>query len=304
MDWQSSTLQSKIKGRGGRRFLAPIPEIPISEDTGPVFQDVKDSHSAESTIQTLLKAPISIQLPSEEAHHAIKVLRLKDGELVSIFDKEKQIEGLGVLHFENDKAIITIHLLRRSTKKPASLLVGMPKTKTAESLVEKASEIGARSLVFFIAEHSIQKKYSSKELTARRERLGKIRDSAIKQSYAQYAPQIFIHNTLDEALGVHLLVSSHSKYLCEPSYYIHIEDEIIKNAPPPLPLLHTATSGFSTNTPPPLIAIGPEGGFSRLEQRTLLSSGFSLLSLGANVLRVDTAAILALAVFGANSTNG
>jgi 16S rRNA (uracil1498-N3)-methyltransferase len=297
LDWLSSTLQSKIKGRGGRRFLAPVPE-----SAGSGTQAITDQLSPESITQTLLKTPASVTLPLDEAHHAMKVLRLKDGELVSVFDKEKQIEGLGILHFEDDKAVAEIHVLRKSTKKPPALLIGMPKTKTAESLVEKASEIGASTLIFFIAEHSIQKKHSVKEHLARKERFEKIRDSAIKQSYAQYAPEVSIYNTLEDALGAPGFTSFHPNYLCEPSYYIHVEDEIIKNAPPPLPLLNAITSQANTHTP--LIAIGPEGGFSRLEQRTLLSNGFSLLSLGENVLRVDTAAILALAVFGAASTDG
>jgi 16S rRNA (uracil1498-N3)-methyltransferase len=297
LDWLSSTLQSKIKGRGGRRFLAPIPE-----SSGSDTHDITEKDSPESIIQTLLKSPVSILLPLDEAHHALKVLRLKNGDLISIFDKEKQIEGLGVLHFENDNAVAEIHALRKSIIKPPGLLIGMPKTKTAESLVEKASEIGASALIFFIAEHSVQNKHSSKEHQARKDRFEKIRDSAIKQSYAQHAPEVSIYDTLEDALNAPEFKLFHPNFLCEPSYYIHVEDEIIKKASPPLPLLNAVTSQSKNHSP--LIAIGPEGGFSRFEQRTLLSNGFSLLSLGQNVLRVDTAAILALAVFGAGSTDG
>ena len=47
---------------------------------------------------------------------------------------------------------------------------------------------------------------------------------------------------------------------------------------------------------PVTIAVGPEGGLESSEQRSLIDSSFHPVSLGANVLRFETAAVAAIAV--------
>ncbi len=292
MDWQSSTLHSKIKGRGGRRFLAPI-SLP---------DGVSSFFSKEETpqISHTLETPITTLLPKEEAHHAVSVLRLKEEELVSVFDPGSQIEGLGVLKNTHVKGstFVELHYLQKTNTLLPSLLVGLPKQKTAETLIEKSCEIGAAHILFFIADHSVSKNLSDKDLKAKCDRFLSIRNSAIKQSYANHAPSISIYQNLSSCLKSITSINFTDFFFCEPSYYLHIEDEVIQKAVSPRPVLSAATSSDSSHSQP-LIAIGPEGGFSLHEQKLFLSHNFSLLTLGSNVLRVDTAAIFSLAVFGA-----
>ena len=52
--------------------------------------------------------------------------------------------------------------------------------------------------------------------------------------------------------------------------------------------------------PRPLLAIGPEGGWTDNEVELLEAHGFRRFSLGPRILRTDTAAIALIAVIGAN----
>jgi RsmE family RNA methyltransferase len=151
LDWQSSALQSKIKGRGGRRFLAPI-HVQEEDLRALGCQDLGD-------FSLTLNTPVSSLLPKEEAHHAVSVLRLQENELVSIFDTEQQIEGLGFLKIPIDKTSVAaeIHYIRKKRTIYPSLLVGLPKQKTAEALTQKACEVGVSNIFFFVADHSISK---------------------------------------------------------------------------------------------------------------------------------------------------
>ena len=59
-------------------------------------------------------------------------------------------------------------------------------------------------------------------------------------------------------------------------------------------------SRITSHEPRPLLAIGPEGGWTDNEVELLEAHGFRRFSLGPRILRTDTAAIALIAVIGAN----
>ncbi len=46
-----------------------------------------------------------------------------------------------------------------------------------------------------------------------------------------------------------------------------------------------------------MVVIGPEGGFTKLEEETFINNGFILVSLGNRVLRTETASTVVLSMF-------
>lgn len=312
------TLNSRIKGRGGRRFLAPIPLSDSllkqlhsnTRETSTLKPDTCSSLnslalsitlSLEDTRQDFLK----VVLPKEEAHHAVSVLRLKEDEAVSIFDPATQIEGLGFLKNTADKnnLYIEVQVLQKDLRRHPALIVGLPKPKTADDLLEKACEIGVSDIYFFVSDHSVSKNLSERDLQNKEERLISIRNSAIKQSYAGHAPQIRLFKDLPSCLAGIPLAEYSKTYFCEPMYYLHLDDPCIRSAAAPQNILSAAVDSV-LSPKKTMISIGPEGGFSLQEQKLFLKNNFSLLSLGKNVLRVDTAVAYALAVFGASLPAG
>lgn len=309
LDWQSNSLQKQIKGRGGRRFLSniPLPENSLFANFyntahKPLSNSLEFSKSLTSET---LKTPLIINLDKSEGHHATSVLRLKNNDLVSVFDKDKQIEGLGILHYDKGKTpdvLVELHYLQKTTTPLPSLLIGLPKPKTAELIVEKACEIGCENIIFFTSEHSVSRDISDKNINSKLDRLSLIRDSAIKQSYTYHAPKIHFYVNLNSFISNIGSFSFDKFYFCEPSLYLEENTLLNKDSLTQLPI-HDAVKSSDLNYKKPLICIGPEGGFSNKEQETFLNNNFHLLSLGINILKVDTAAIYSLSVFGARFLN-
>ncbi len=91
--------------------------------------------------------------------------------------------------------------------------------------------------------------------------------------------------------------------LVRPRFKPFVEDELESLFPGPSRLL--AHPGPRTPLPAagragtrPLLAVGPEGGWTDYEVRMLLARGFELFSLGGHTLRTDTACVALIAVLG------
>jgi 16S rRNA (uracil1498-N3)-methyltransferase len=205
------------------------------------------------------------KLNEEESRH-IKVLRLREGETLRFTN------GLGerveVQLDKSDKHCVLTTLKRETVRSNnPNIHLFLAPTKNADRIewfVEKAVEIGIRSITFLVCEHS-------ERVRMKPERIERVAVSALKQSMQFTLPQLNFDIKFNEAWmqapGKKLLAH------CEDGEKIQLSTWKEK---------HAELSLF----------IGPEGDFSKNE--ITLANQEPGLSLGANRLRTETAALKAL----------
>ncbi|HLN52958.1 MAG TPA: RsmE family RNA methyltransferase [Lentimicrobium sp.] len=214
---------------------------------------------------------VELILPPDEATH-LKVLRLKEGEEISVTDGIGHI-GLGEV-VENKKQNNLIQLKDvRSIIHPAWYIhVAVAPTKNIarfEWFLEKATEIGIDEITPFYSEHS-------ERVNLRLDRLNKVLISAMKQSLKAYLPKI------NEPVNINEFLENVVPQ--EDNHFIAWLDR--ENTLPHL------KSVCSINKPT-MVLIGPEGDFSEKEVELSKKKGFIPVSLGSSRLRTETAALTA-----------
>jgi 16S rRNA (uracil1498-N3)-methyltransferase len=262
----------------------------------------------------------SISLSKEDCHHAHDVLRLKQGATIEVFFQDLQksfICKLEKLTSGQGSAEICAALPDTPLHRVV-LVAGMIKPQKCDWLVEKSVELGVAEIHFYFGERS-QNPRSGTKLQEREKRLKRIRDAAIKQSYTSCVTEVHIHNCLEQALEE--LEASNTRPLeevlrlaCQPPRRgcLHSEQQTkqaerqavritdivasVKNLPinqgniakSPLEKFQRSAEFF--------IIIGPEGGFTDSEAELMRKFHYVEASLGPNVLRTETAALVACAL--------
>ncbi len=209
-------------------------------------------------------------LPEEESQHAVKVLRLQNGDKITLVDGvggyyEARITNPHPKHcgFE------IIETKPEFGKRDYKLHIAIAPTKNIERLewfIEKATEIGIDEITPIICRFSERK-------IVKEERLEKIIVSAAKQSLKAYFPQLNPLCTFDELMKNHQADQKFIAHCYEQDKRL-LQTEIKK----------------STDV---LILIGPEGDFSLEEVEKAIAGGFVPVSLGDSRLRTETAGVVA-----------
>lgn len=209
-----------------------------------------------------------IMMKGSEASHITRVMRYRVGDTVYLTD------GRGHLYNCEIEAAGKNQLTARivSSKKEELVLprvilcMGMIKKRDRlEFAIEKAVELGADQLIFFVGDNSERSK-------AREDRLQGIALSAMKQSKRLYLPEISVKPSLKAVLD-----------LAEPDIKIFVADEE-RTEESPIERF-TGVDNF-------MLIVGPEGGFSKRERNYLQDLSTATYSLGNKRLRAETAAIV------------
>ena len=214
-------------------------------------------------------------MPEEEAVHALRVLRLKEGDELMLMD------GKGTFY----KAIVTLASSKRCLY---SIQETMPQQRTwnghihlaiaptkmmerIEWMTEKATEIGFDELSL------LDCKFSERRVV-KTPRLEKIVISAVKQSRKAWTPIVNGMLSFDE------FIKSHQT---GRRYIAHCYEEV-----PRTNLFDELRNG--NNQDDALVMIGPEGDFSIDEVRKAVEAGFISVNLGDSRLRTETAGLAAI----------
>ncbi|HVD97149.1 MAG TPA: 16S rRNA (uracil(1498)-N(3))-methyltransferase [Cytophagaceae bacterium] len=211
-----------------------------------------------------------LSLSEEESLHATKVLRLKEGDHISLLDGKGHRYEAELIKANAKKCSFKIlETFEEQKKRSYSLHLAVAPTKNIDRIewfVEKAVEIGIDEISFLQCEHSERKNINT-------ERIEKIAVSALKQSMNLYLPVIhelvpykkFISEKRDEHCFIAHLEEGDRKVFKQEI----IDKERI------------------------LILIGPEGDFSKEEIQLALAHGYIPVTLGESRLRTETAALAA-----------
>ena len=219
-----------------------------------------------------------VELPSDEASHATRVLRLSEADELYLMD------GEGCFF----RAIITVatnhrcqyKILDTMPQQPAwqgHLHLAMAPTKLmdrTEWFAEKATEIGFDELTFLDCRFSERR-------VVKEERIDKILVSAMKQSRKAWKPVLNGMTPFGQFVKKDF---TGNKFIC----HCYDEADIGEGMEKPL-LMNVLQRGVDTT-----VMIGPEGDFSIDEVRLALQHGYRSVSLGRSRLRTETAALVAV----------
>jgi 16S rRNA (uracil1498-N3)-methyltransferase len=209
------------------------------------------------------------EISGQEAHHLARVRRAGQGMPVELFDGKGSVFVGKVERVDRHRVEVVIEARRPPKAAPPvsiTLATAVPKGDRFDWLVEKATELGVSRIVPIRTARSVVDPRSSKL-----ERLRRVVVEACKQS------------------GRDLLLT-----IADPTDW----DQLLAD-PGSGTLLIAHPGGTRIAGLEPIreatIAIGPEGGFDDEEIARGLSSGATLVSLGPNILRIETAALAASA---------
>jgi 16S rRNA (uracil1498-N3)-methyltransferase len=212
-------------------------------------------------------------LLGQNAQHLVRVLRaqighefdvaadgqVRAGKIVSISDNR--------VEFELGEAVIAGAAL------DLTLLISVFKFDRMEWAIEKTTELGVARIVPIIARRTDS--HLAKAADKRVERWRRIAKEAAQQSRRQDVPEIADSEKLVEAIkknsGTRMLLA---------------ETEQEK----------TLKSQLQNVSQPVTLAFGPEGGWTEDEIRQFEETGWAMATLGATILRAETAIIAAVAI--------
>ncbi|MFZ4794774.1 MAG: 16S rRNA (uracil(1498)-N(3))-methyltransferase [Blastocatellia bacterium] len=226
----------------------------------------------------------TIRLTAEESHHLARVLRLREGEMVSAFD------GLGN-EWECEIAAIHKSECRLSILKKLETVVESPlrltlaqalvKGEKFDLVVQKATELGVSRILPVITEHC-EIRISEERSEQRLQRWQRISLGAIKQSgrrrLVEIDQPVKFQQFCRDLQGEPALIFSEKT---------GSEKTGSEKTGRGLPPLAAQDSGLT-------VVIGPEGGWSDGELDLATSLGLIPVHLGPRILRTETAAITAV----------
>ena len=214
-------------------------------------------------------------LSEEESRHAVKVLRLEEGDTLHITDGRGNLYRCEVASAHQKHCLVrVVEHFAEFEKIPYNLTMAVAPTKNIdryEWFLEKATEIGVAEFVPLVSEHSERK-------VIKHEREEKVIASAVKQSLKAYHPVLAELTLFEEVV---------CKSFAGRKFIAHCGDAIKEKKY----LASTLRKGEDA-----LILIGPEGDFSPEEINFALQNGFKAISLGRERLRTETAAVVATTV--------
>jgi len=221
------------------------------------------------------------KIDGQELEHLRKVLRLRPGDHITVFDDsgyehEAIIRSFAVERCEIE--IISSDRIERESPLDMTLAVGLTKGEKMDFVVEKATELGVQVIAPFVSAFTVPKLDNDK-VERRTARWQKIALSAAKQSARSRIPEIrplckfgdFVQQSFPDGVKLLFWEKEEQRTLLDLSR----EKNNVRSA---------------------LLVVGAEGGFNETEANAAREHGFNLMSLGPRILRAETAALTAVSL--------
>ncbi len=216
------------------------------------------------------------ELPPDQSRYLGKVLRMKTGDELAIFNGDCGEWVARVTAFSRNSATVEAVASRDvDVESPLDiwLVQGMSRGDRMDTVVQKATELGV-SRITPVLTHRGTVRLEGSRLAKRHEHFQGIANSACEQSGRTRPPLVDAPVMLNDWFGQAALPQS--RLILDP------------RSGAPLSAQQSPTDHALC------LLVGPEGGFSEREEEDATVAGFSPVSLGPRVLRTETAAIASM----------
>jgi 16S rRNA (uracil1498-N3)-methyltransferase len=226
-----------------------------------------------------------LMLAGREAHHALRVLRLRRGDRVVVLNGAGGEFICDVETFDRDKVQLAV-VEQRTIAPPTcqiTLLQALPKAKIIESIIQKATELGAARIVPLLSDRVVAD-LKQKHAERKAEKWQQIAIEALKQCGTAWLPR------------VEPPVTPHEFLARKEQFELPLLASLQPGARHPREYFRQFASQQSRKPKSACVWIGPEGDFTSDEVQKIIANGALPITLGRLVLRVETAAIYCLSV--------
>ena len=217
----------------------------------------------------ILSADMTDKLDKLQSHYLTKVMRIKENEVFSLFNKNGEWEAKILSISKNIVEFKTTKQLRqKETTKELWLAFSPIKSNYQNFMIQKATELGVSKFLPIIFDRTVVRKIN-------KERLKKIAIEASEQSNRLNVPIVEKAQNLDN------FMNSNSMDLIFTD--LNSDNKKIDK------------TKFTDK--PICIIIGPEGDFSEAERNKILTfKGVQAIKINENILRSETAVISAISI--------
>ena len=212
-------------------------------------------------------------LERDDSRHALRVLRLRPGEQITVSDGRGSVVEATVGD-EEDRLVGHV-TARRSESEPRPALhvyQAIPKKGKLDLVVQKLTELGVASIHLFASRRSIPQ-WDAAKGAAHAARLGEVARQAAMQSRRAWLPQVLAPAPLSS------LDTTEPVVVLDGSATVRLAEALPDAAPAAIGLV-----------------VGPEGGLTEEEVTALRALGATPVSMGPLILRTETAALAAATI--------
>jgi 16S rRNA (uracil1498-N3)-methyltransferase len=238
----------------------------------------------------LLATDALLELPAGAARH-VQVLRLQPGDHITLFNHGPGWDGPSpggefdatVTRMGRSDVQVQVgahSATEREARRAVHLAVGMPANDRMDWLVEKATELGVASIQPLMTERSVLR-LSGERADKKQAHWQSVAVASCEQCGGNRVPTVHPLQTLAQWLK-----STPTRSADQPS----LQRLLLSLREGAQPVRELPMEGATEA----LFLSGPEGGLSPAEEDAALQAGFAPASLGARVLRAETAALAAL----------
>ena len=227
--------------------------------------------------KNLANTSSAIKLDPAQSSHIATVLRLKDGDIIELFDGEGlSCEASITLCSKRNTEVELISSPQATIKQGKDLIAVLPyiKKDNMAFMTQKLTELGVTKMIFFKPDR-LDQSLIKKDLLKLKDKLTEVVIGACKQSGINFLPTLEHFEGLQEVLN-NILITKKTSFVC----FFDLD----------------ATELLSANDiehkDEYIFISGPESGFSDQERFTMVDKGVTPKSLGKNTLRAETAPII------------
>lgn len=269
---RDSSAQARITGGKKRSQPAVLMSLAVAEVAALWFSVAMGSHIPRLWLPQMGAGHTTLTISdADKVHHLKDVLRLKAGEAVHIFNQTMGEYTATVVEVKKQAITLQLDAARRAPEvTPEVHIYFAPlKRQATEFLIEKVTELGATHLHPVITAHTQVRSINHDRLMA-------IAIDAAEQCARLNVP------TIAEPIDL---------------FALRPETPLLAAQESTRAVSHSLQQVLATHKDACSVLIGPEGGFSEAEDAWLAKqSNIISVSLGRNILRAETAAILACGI--------
>jgi 16S rRNA (uracil1498-N3)-methyltransferase len=217
----------------------------------------------------------SVTLTGDAANHVVKVLRLRRGECLVVFDGSGTDYDAEIAELGRDEVTVRVGEGSEVDAESAlaiTLLQGVCRGQRMDAVIQKATELGVARIQPVLAARSVVR-VDTDHAARKQEHWQRVAVAAAEQSRRSRIPEVAEPRPLEQA--VPRAAGFATRLMLDPG---------------------GASLGSPALASPLALLVGPEGGLTEAEQRLAADFGFVAVRLGPRILRTETAPLAALAV--------